>query len=344
MAADTLNKPTHTRLIVLTICAIVLLTGIAMYVANAQRAWNEAHAESVFPVEVRAEELSENSTRIPVQVVGVDLDEKDVNKVFYIGGDTDGIELRRGRYEISIPASPLTPNGILYEPQEEYLAVSVGPEGADGASQGSDSVAYTPLSDGETITLSLSSIPAEEVTDEQIDAALQFALNDEESAGVAEEYANTMREVRDTAVEEKRLEEEELRAKEEAEAKRTETAVGFARAYYTTVEITGPDDSLENLKNIDRNAAAIEFTDPSSHLYTELANPSYDNGGRGVVEAASLCKDVEVVSVSDDYIVMDVTWAGTQNDIPGWTEQSVNVSRITVEMGETGLVSDFTWQ
>lgn len=136
---------------------------------------------------VVAEYLTDEGSRIAVRVNGTAADGTMVDKQAYVSHKGEGLEVSAGTYEVSVIASPISAEGILYEVPEDVWAVVVAD---DGTATPADAEAQ----------LELEVIAAADVTDEQIEAALAWIRNDPERRDVAEKLGQAARDRRDDAL------------------------------------------------------------------------------------------------------------------------------------------------
>lgn len=207
--------------IVVGVLAVLALIGggIGWYLHNqheqevaAQQAAEEAaHAPRKVTIDIIAEgwDTTAGASRLPVRIVGEDLDGEEVDEIQYVASDGTGIEIRQGDYEFAFPGSPIAADGTIYTPPSGAIDVTVESEDADAVIDAT----------GDT-SLTLAPIDALEVTDEQIEAAYQLALADED------EGAPDADSLRSAAV---ARHDEAVAAKEEAEAAAAEEAAREAR-------------------------------------------------------------------------------------------------------------------
>ena len=193
---------------VVAVAAIAVAGGLVWWKLDQDRIAQEAYAEEhepqtlVVPVEIDGYDASSGSM-IPVAVQGTDLDGNNVNETQYVDEDGESLELMRGSYTLSVPASPFADDGGIYTVPSGSVKVEVG-----------DSVE----TDGE---FSFDKVDPEDATDEEIDAAYRYAKDGGcDSAERADDLRDKAVEARDAAV----------RAEQEAEARR--------RAAQRTVEAT----------------------------------------------------------------------------------------------------------
>lgn len=159
--------------------------------------------------------LDAEGSRVPVMVRGTTVDGTKVDEVAYVEYDGSGLELSAGSYKVKVVGSPISSDGVIYETTDDTLRISVGMRGE-----------YTFSS----TVLTLNPIEATEVTDGQIEEALEWAKGDEKVAKRADDLAKAVRDRRETVLNaqveqlsnQRRKAEEEASKKEDEEAKKKE--------------------------------------------------------------------------------------------------------------------------
>lgn len=179
-----------------------------------------------FSVSAQGWDTSAGASRLPVHITGKEERGKKVDAVRYVDSDGEGVELRRGSYEVEVAASPIAADGTIYAVPADKLDIKLGEKTAEK----------------KTVDVALEPVEAAEVTDDQIAAAKKYAEEDEgaKKAGFnidADALATAATKRRDDAVAAKQAEEEARRqAEEEArkaeEARRART---FETDYFTMV-------------------------------------------------------------------------------------------------------------
>lgn len=182
-----------------------------------------------FSVSAQGWDTSAGASRLPVHITGKEERGKKVDAVRYVDSDGEGVELRRGSYEVEVAASPIAADGTIYAVPDDKLDIKLGEKAAEKKTVNAGDVALEP-------------VEAAEVTDDQIAAAKKYAEEDEgaKKAGFnidADALATAATKRRDDAVAAKQAEEEARRqAEEEArkadEARRART---FETDYFTMV-------------------------------------------------------------------------------------------------------------
>ena len=182
-----------------------------------------------FSVSAQGWDTSAGASRLPVRITGEEERGKKVDAVRYVDSDGEGVELRRGSYEVEVAASPIAADGTVYAVPAEKLSIKLG-EKADGKKA---------VDAGD---VALEPVEASEVTDEQIAAAKKHAEEDKgaKKAGFnidAEALATAAAKRRDDAVAAKQAEEEARRQAEEEARKAEEArqARTFETDYFTMV-------------------------------------------------------------------------------------------------------------
>ena len=144
-------KPAHggkggngkkTALIVAAVVAAIVLGGGAGYYfgvyqpqqAKIERQEKEAEEDAIkhskHPVRITASgsgwDTSTGASKLPVQVTGTDVDGKNVDQVFYVDSDGNGIKLMQGKYTLKVAASPLGSNGEIWDVPNIAVSVKLG--------------------------------------------------------------------------------------------------------------------------------------------------------------------------------------------------------------------------
>ena len=181
------RRPGPSRKVVPAIaCILVLLVACGAFGwkvyrdARKKAEWERAHAPVHFTVDVEAPGYDpEADTPIPVHVSGTDLVGVAVESDAHLGQD-GGIDLRRGTYTISFPASPLLSDGSLYAVPGTTCQVTVVEGGVEGMRP----------------TVSYERIEPEDITDEELDAAYSAAVASGVDGGRADELRSGILEAR----------------------------------------------------------------------------------------------------------------------------------------------------
>ena len=108
-----------------------------------------------------------DSSRLPVQISGTTAAGEDYSHLFYFSSDaevSEPIELEDGTYSVAVAGSPISSTGIVYDFDSAHDEVTL-----DAAND----------AQARSVTLDLVPIDALYVTDEQIEAAYQWAAADD---------------------------------------------------------------------------------------------------------------------------------------------------------------------
>ncbi|MDO4913043.1 MAG: hypothetical protein Q3961_00655 [Bifidobacteriaceae bacterium] len=147
--------------------AVIIVSALFAYSAIADlhpSTQTEAKGFTV-PLVVNAKGLNvKKGTKIPVRAKGKETkSQKPVDTTFYAASDT-GIDLQPGSYTLTIVASPIAEDGTLYDVQNATTKVDISEDGKADIEH----------------ELTIDPIPAQDVTDEQIDEAYKAAKNGDE--------------------------------------------------------------------------------------------------------------------------------------------------------------------
>lgn len=190
------KKRTKLWVVIAVIAVIAVCSGGAYLYFNAQAAKTYG-----VPLVVNAEGLdTEKGTKIPVHATGKDSKGNDVDSVFYGGASSSDIALKPGDYSLAIEASPIAEDGTIYDTKDAVTKVSIA---KDGKTEVEKEVTIEP-------------IPAEAVTDEQIEAAYNAAKDSGIDAAKLDGLKQKAQKRRDDAVIAKKAEEEKRAAEEKA--------------------------------------------------------------------------------------------------------------------------------
>lgn len=95
-----------------------------------KEAEEDAIKHSKHPVRIAASgsgwDTSTGASRLPVQVTGTDIDGKNVDQVFYVDSDGNGIKLTQGNYTLKVAASPLGSNGEIWDVPNIAVSIKLG--------------------------------------------------------------------------------------------------------------------------------------------------------------------------------------------------------------------------
>ena len=205
-------RPKKPFIIAVIVVVLLILGGSGYYfgVVAPERAREAAEqealaAECVVRVSVSAEgwDTAAGASRVPLRVKGREERGKKVNKVYYVDSAGADLKLRRGTYTVIVAGSPIAADGTIYAVPDTEVEVKVDEKSA-AKKGGVDAT-------GDAVTLS--PVPATDVTDEQIADAKKWAEGDKGAANAgctfdAEALATAAAKRRDDAVAAKKAEEE----------------------------------------------------------------------------------------------------------------------------------------
>lgn len=197
-------KPNRNRLVILlsviAIAAILITSIIAVLVY--QQGLKETATRPI-QISLQAEGYTDECTKIPVVATGTNSTGASVETVGFVDGTGYGLELPPGSYELSFPASPLTPDGILYDTPSETETVEISEEQED------EDVVTKAFEEAPAVFKKSTALKE---TDGMIEAAYEYAMLDEEQADKAEQLKTVAEDTHTKAVEE----EEQRKAREAA--------------------------------------------------------------------------------------------------------------------------------
>lgn len=106
------------------------------------------------------------ASRLPVHVEGTDVDGNAVSTTAYVDSYGVGILLKQGKYELSVPASPLGAKGEVWSPKSSKATIALG-----GSLREGEEVDLS-----ETVVINLGGpLPAADVTDDAVERAARYA-------------------------------------------------------------------------------------------------------------------------------------------------------------------------
>ena len=172
---------------------------------QATRAESDAAATTSSPdrsdhavkISVKAEgwDTDAGASKLPVHIEGTDVDGNAVSTTAYVDSYGVGILLKQGKYELSVPASPLGAKGELWSPQSSKATITLGGSLREG--EGVDM--------GETVVINLGSPLSADVTDDAVELAARYAQDGGcSSAAAAQELVRAATASRDDAKRQKR--------------------------------------------------------------------------------------------------------------------------------------------
>lgn len=165
--------------------------------ANAQ-ANTVDRSDHAVKISVKAEgwDTDAGASKLPVHVEGSDVDGNAVSTTAFVDSYGVGILLKQGKYELSVPASPLGAKGELWSPQKSKATITLGGSLREG--EGVDV--------GDTVVINLGSpLSAADVTDDAVELAARYAQDGGcASAADAQALARAASAFRDDAKRQKR--------------------------------------------------------------------------------------------------------------------------------------------
>lgn len=165
--------------------------------ANA-RANTVDRSDHAVKISVKAEgwDTDAGASKLPVHIEGTDVDGNAVSTTAYVDSYGVGILLKQGKYELSVPASPLGAKGELWSPQKSKATITLGGSLREG--EGVDV--------GDTVVINLGSpLSAADVTDDAVERAARYAQDGGcSSAAAAQALVRAATAFRDDAKRQKR--------------------------------------------------------------------------------------------------------------------------------------------
>lgn len=167
----------HLKIIAFALGAVIVVLAIVVvfFIFNQQE--QKRLAPRPITVSISADGYSAECTKIPVAVSGTDSKGAAVDTTVFIDEAGTGAKLAPGEYDLSFPASPLTPDGILYRTPDatDHIIIEKDSEkDAEVHAFENDPVIFT-----KTTALSES--------DEMINEAYDYAIKDESQVEKADE-------------------------------------------------------------------------------------------------------------------------------------------------------------
>lgn len=145
--------------------------------ANAQ-ANTVDRSDHAVKISVKAEgwDTDAGASKLPVHIEGTDVDGNAVSTTAYVDSYGVGIMLKQGKYELSVPASPLGAKGEVWSPKSSKVTIALGGSLREG--EGVDV--------GDTVVINLGSpLSAADVTDDAVERAARYAQDGGCSSAVA---------------------------------------------------------------------------------------------------------------------------------------------------------------
>lgn len=240
--AASASKKKRTALIIAIVCVIVIaIIGIAAWLIIDQK-MQAKRVPHPISFTIQAEGYNDQCTKIPVSVKGVDFEGNQVDDVAFVDASGNGVELVKGEYDLSFPASPLTPDGVLYNAPANSYHVAIGEDVEEGA----------PFDQPDKTPAVFSKSTAYGETDDMIASAYDYAIMDESQAARAEELKAVATRVHGDAV----AAEEQRKAAEAARAQKQQAGRYYDCPFYT---IDLPDSFDSSYKIDTSHAAPVKY-------------------------------------------------------------------------------------
>lgn len=136
----------------------------ARIAAEEQAAYEAAHQKYPIQLTIQCEGLdTATGTMIPLHVTGTDFEGNEVDELFFTDQNSTDVELMQGDYVFEVPASPIAADGTIYDVAAPTASGLGGAVHEDGTFETQN-------------VLILEPIDAVDVTDEQIEAAYDMAV------------------------------------------------------------------------------------------------------------------------------------------------------------------------
>lgn len=200
------HKGKTSRIIGIVVAALVvvgLIIGVIVWFNfdQANKARHEAHDVTIV---INAPGYSDQDTLIPIRATGTNLDGAAVDEVFFVNASGEGVSLPKGTYDLSVAASPLTADGVLYKDFASKFNIVLPDDLENGAVV--DATAQ--------VRIDLEKSTALDETQEMIDAAYNTAIQDSSQVDKANLLVEKAKQAHDEAVAAKQREDELARARQ----------------------------------------------------------------------------------------------------------------------------------
>ncbi len=171
----------------LLIIAAISVTTCAYMGSAASKANRQTHPVTFV---VSIDGYDTGSSRIPVHITGTDVDGNDVDKTIFMAFSGADTELVEGTYHAEVVGSPITPEGVIFSIPTTTLDFTLGSD----------------LEPGETFVFPNNSVfvfeplAPEQMTDEAMQNALDWARKDEQSGVDVDKLEKAMKAYRTTGL------------------------------------------------------------------------------------------------------------------------------------------------
>lgn len=301
-----------------------------------QETWNLAHTERAIDLWVEAPGWTQDATGVPIRISGTDVDGTAVDDVRYVDGDGIGISLMPGNYTLSVAGSPFLADGTLLVAPRTVLTVEVAPAESAEANQ--------PVAvDGELV---FGTLDMENVTDEQIAAALDAASYDGANSARAEQLAQSARTMRENMQQARREAEEAARRQEEQEAEaerlseREQLAAEFASAFYTTCAGDPDTEDFGPLEKDDYETSIYHYLATGTALDQDMLEYLYGEGA-SFGDVLTRCEAAEVQGTEGDEVRVRVTATVYTQSFLGFRLSTTESFDVGVGFDEDNKVTSF---
>lgn len=179
------KKRLPTRAIVAIVIALVLVacgTGALVYaLSSAAPTASQAATRTPHPVVTRVsiDGYEDGSSRIPIHVTGEDVDGNKVDKVVYLAFSGPDMELVAGTYHMEAVGSPIASDGTIYTLPTRSIDITLGDDLEEGET----------FEFPENLYFAYTVIEPEDMTQAQIDDAVEWARKDEQSGADVDKLA-----------------------------------------------------------------------------------------------------------------------------------------------------------
>lgn len=229
------------------------------------------------------------ATRIPVQVVGQSAAGETIDETMFVNSSGAGVNLPAGTYKATVVASPLASTGMVYTVSSPEMEFTINED--DGAE----------VPSGHAVVLL--PVEADQLTQDMIDAAYNWAMKDEVSAVNAPTY----KQAAETAM----AESKERKRKASSEA-RQRLAQEFVSEYFTTVMFTNQDDDSEVAVIDNWSEIVLDYVREGTALADTLAKGEKEYRAALTIEAPTSDDKKKTVTVKASVV-------STDKVVEGWT-------------------------
>ena len=150
------------------------------YAQAATKDISDNRADITLPLDVP--DLDVRGSRVPIRVDGTLADGSEFGQDAFVSNDGKGLRLEPGSYEVYVMGSPISASGVMYIYPSEHINVVVSED---------LTVSYDPVT-----FMTFGVLGALEVSDEQIEQARAFIVNDPDRMQYADTLAAAVRERR----------------------------------------------------------------------------------------------------------------------------------------------------